>query len=439
MKNQNKKSKRVNIESFVDLIDALIEVEKSTNAKLADAGVRSSVRVEEGVGHVIIKSNDDTVFSMPVQYGSEEAAFGPLKKAIERAGKALMPKAVEPEVVMDKLPAAGEMPEEKFRSEMDKLAETANVRLVEYLGQDISACVINFTYDGADTIVRSGQTEMGSLHGHTWSEVKRAKSIVWPKVDELKRGVSQGHRGGSFAERLDEIVKSANAKLAEMGEPQLVVEADSAAFYVKAGSIPLFSLPKGVGSADDALAKAKAKIFGWLGEVRGVVDRRKHNARRAQDLEANSAWDMAVLAKANPEMDKSELWRLGPNADAASTLVEAAKKAVKAFNASLRLRFEGVEGVMPKDDMKMSFRGLTRGIIVSFGDEPCFVSMFPLVGNNASVGETASYVEATIASIGESRMRFYASIEAELARQEKFKDLAARRDALESEISAMAM
>lgn len=437
MKNEKKK-RRITIESVDDLVCALVGEEERANGALLLAGSESSVRVEEDVGAIHIRLNGEEVFSMKVTDASASASFGALKGAIERAKKSAMPKAAEPEVVVDKLPAADDMPEDKFRAEMDRLSETANVRLVEHLGQDISSCVINFTYDGADTVIRSGQTEMGSLHGRTWAEVKRAKSIVWPKVDELKRA-RQGHRGGSFSERLDEMVKSANAKLAEMGEPQLVVEADSAAFYVKAGSIPLFSLPKGVGSADDALTKAKAKIFGWLDEVRGVVDRRKHNAQLAEGLEANSAWDMAVLTKANPEMDQSELWRLGPNADAASALVEAAKKAVKAFNASLRFRFEGVEGVMSKDDMKMSFKGLTRGIIVAFGNEPCFVSMFPLVGNNASVGETAAYVEATIASIGESRMRFYAGVEAELARQEKFRDLAARRDTLEAEISAMAM
>ena len=455
MKNKGKKSKRVNIECVDDLIDALVDIEDNVNGKLYELGVKSTVKVEQGVGLVNIKIDDKIVFSMNVTDASASSAFGALKSAIDRAKKSLMPKEEAAKVVVDELPAPAERPakndmtEEKFRAELDKLAEMANERLVEHLGAEkISDVVINFTFDGTDTIVRSGEAELVTLHGHAFGAIKKAKSIVWPKVDELKSGKSgsvkagnaKAVRGGSFSERLDEIVKSANEKLAEIGEEPISVKADSVGVYLAEGKIPLYSIPKGVGSADDALEKVKAQIWEFVDAVRGTVDRRKHNVQRAKELEADSAWDMAILEKANPGMDKSELWKLGPNADAASAIVEAAKKAVKSFNASLRFKFDGLAEILGEnDERKMSVRGFTRGIVVSFGDDPCFISMFPLVGNNSSVDETAAFVGAHIASIGESRMKYYARISEEHARQQKLMDLAAKKDALESEIAAMAM
>ena len=455
MKNKGKKSKRVNIECVDDLIDALVDIEDNVNDKLYDLGVKQAVKVEQGVGLVNIKIDDKVMFSMNVTDASASSAFGALKSAIDRAKKSLMPKEESAKVVVDELPAPAERPakndmtEEKFRAELDKLAEMANERLVEHLGAEkIAGVVINFTFDGTDTIVRSGDTELVTLHGHAFGAVKKAKSVVWPKVDELKSGKGKSgsvkpgnaNRGGSFSERLDEIVKSANDKLAEIGEEPISVTSDSVGVYVSEGKLPICSIPKGVGSADDALEKVKAQIWEFVDAVRGVVDRRKHDVQRAKELEADSAWDMAILEKANPGIDKSELWKLGPNADAASAIVEAAKKAVKSFNASLRFKFDGLDDILGEnEERKMSVRGFTRGIVVSFGDDPCFISMFPLVGNNSSVDETAAYVGSHIASIGESRMKYYAGLVEEHNRQNKMRELAAKKDALESEIAAMAM
>lgn len=450
MKNKGKKSKRVNIECVDDLIDALVDIEDNVNEKLYDLGVKQAVKVEQGVGLVNIKIDEKVMFSMNVTDASASSAFGALKSAIDRAKKSLMPREEAAKVVVDELPAPAERPakndmtEEKFRAELDKLAEIANERLVEHLGAEkISDVVINFTFDGTDTIVRSGDTELVTLHGHAFGAVKKAKSVVWPKVDELKSGKTRNAksvRGGSFSERLDEIVKSANEKLSEIGEEPISVTTDSVGVYLAEGKIPICSIPKGVGSADEAREKVKARIWEFVDAVRGVVDRRKHDVQRAKELEADSAWDMAILEKANPGIDKSELWKLGPNADAASAIVEAAKKSVKSFNASLRFKFDGLDEILGEnEERKMSVRGFTRGIVVSFGEDPCFISMFPLVGNNSSVDETAAFVGSHIASIGESRMKYYAGLVEEHNRQNKMRELAAKKDALESEIAAMAM
>ena len=174
MKNNGKKSKRVNIECVDDLIEALVDIEDKANDQLAELGVNSSVRVEEGVDLVNIKVDYKVVFSLRVNDASASSAFGALKSAIDRAKKSLMPRE-EDNVVVDELPAPVDRPaknymtEEKFRAELDKLAEMANKRLVEHLGAEkISDVVINFTFDGTDTIVRSGDTELVTLHGHAF-------------------------------------------------------------------------------------------------------------------------------------------------------------------------------------------------------------------------------------------------------------------------------
>jgi len=438
MKNQKKK-KRVEINCGYDLIDALLHIAESANEKLADAGSESTVNVDSLEDTVSVKLDGKTVYSVSVTDENASSAFGPLKGAIERAKKLAMPKVDPPKTIVDDLDNT-DMAEERFRSELEKLAEMANERLVLCLGADkISEVVINFTFDGDDTVIRSGDTELVTLHGHAFGAVKKAKSVVWPKVDELKNA-SKPSRGGCFADRLEEIVKSANNTLAELGADSLSVKKDSVGYYVSAGSIPVFSLPSGVGSAEDAIRKANEKVHKFVDEVRGAVERRRQNAQRAKEIEDCSSWDVAILAKANPDMDQSEPWKLGPNADVAAAIVEAAKKSVNAFNASIRFKFDGIEEILGEGEKRrMCLKGFTRGLVVSFGDDPCFITTFPLVCNVANAGDTVAYVSATIASIGESRKKFYAAILEEEARRKRLMELAARKDALDSEIAAMAM
>ena len=456
MKNNGKKSRRVQIDCVSDLIDALVEIEENVNGKLFELGINSAVKVEEGVDLINVKIDDNVVFSMKVTDANASAAFGPLKNALERAKKSIMPKAEEPEVVADVLPQEKgkklfkRMDADGFNDQLSSVVNKANARLAEIRGgSDIKDVFIAFAFDGGRCIVSSGDREIADevTTDDIWGSFKRCRSAIWKCVDDSKpyrvvrapREVSDG-RGGSFAERLDEIVKSANEKLAEIGEDPITVTSDSVGVYLAEGTIPLCSIPKGVGSADDALNNVEARILKFVDEVRGVVDRRKHNVQRAKELEADSAWDMAILERANPEIDKSELYKLGPNAEAASAIVDAAKKSVKSFNASLRFKFEGLDEILgDNDERKMSLKGFTRGIVVSFGEDPCFISMFPLVGNNASVEETAAFVGAHIASIGDSRMKYYARIYEEYERKNKLVELSAKKDALEAEISAMAM
>lgn len=461
MKNQNKKSKRINIECVEDLVDALIDIEEAANDKLADLGVKSSVKVEEGVDLINVKIDDQVVFSMKVTDANSSAAFGPLKNAIERAKKSIMPKAEEPEVLTDALPdkpkkAFKKMDVDEFNSQLESVVEKANVRLVEIRnGGKIDDVAVCFVFDGGRCIVRSGDREIADVlvPDDVFGAFKRCREAIWQSVDDAKlsnAGLDERHErprkemagegsGHTFSERLDSLLAEANAKLAEMGETALAVTKDSVGVYVAAGNIPLCSLPKGVGDASMAIKKISEKVWSFVDSTRGAVERRKHNAERASELENDSGWDMAMIERANPSIDRSEPWKLGPNPEAAMEIVEAAKKAVKAFNASLRFKFEEVSELIGQDAMRLSVKGFTRGLAVLCGPDTCLVTNFPLVANNATTEETATFVGTSVASIGESRMAFYTRISEEHARQKKMRELAAKKDALESEIAAMAM
>ena len=457
MKNKAKKSKRVEIECISDLIDALAAVEEKLNEKLSYAKAPGEVRVEQGVGVVNVLSSGKVSFSMSVNDANAHAAYRPLKNALERAFNAIMPAVEEPSVLVDELPSGQSVDgySDRFKEELEKLAGMANERLMERLG-DVKDVVINFTYDGEDTIVRSGQTELIVLHGHSPAAVKKAKSIVWPKVDELKKSkgnitVNRKQDGGSvsFADRVSEVVSSANEKLKELGENPIEITSDSVGVYLTEGSIPICSVPKGVGDANVALEKVRASVNEFVRGVIGVVDRRKSNVQRANDLEAESSWSIAMIKKANPSIDGSddwelaikngEVWKFGPNPDAASAIVDAAKRARNAFNSKLRFQFEKVEEAIGEGRKRMTVSGFMRGIVVSFGDDPCFISTFPLVGNNSTVEETVAYVESTVSAIGESRIQMYERVCAEMERKDKLREIAAKRDALEEELKAMAM
>lgn len=461
MKNNGKKSKRVNIECVEDLVDALIGVEEKANEQLADLGVASSVKVEEGVGFVNVKADDTIVFSMKVTDANASAAFGPLKNALERAKKSVLPKVEEPEVVADALPKA-ERPERKgfkkmtvdeLKKELDSVAVHANERLIEIRGRDIADVAVCFVFDGASCVVKSGDREIAREDlSDVFGAFKRCRAAIWQRVDDVKgsRERTRPERperprqeaireSGTFADRLASLLAEANAKLAALGEPALVVTTDSVGVYVAAGNLPICSLPKGVGDAAEALKKVSEKIWAFVDSTRGAVERRTKDEARANELATDSGWDLAVIAKNCPGLDVSEPWKLGPNPEAATAIVEAAKKAVKAFNASLRFKFEEVSALLGTDAMKLVVKGFTRGIVVMCGENPCLVTNFPLVANNATTEEAATYVTTTVAAIGSSRMAFYARLAEEQARQEKLRALAAKKEALESEITAMAM
>lgn len=438
------KNKTPEINSVDELMCELVSLERKVNLKVPE----HEVRVEQGPGSINVNLDGKVVFSMSVNDGNASRAFIAFKSAIERAQKSVTPKYEGPEasVLFDALPPSEGL--EKFKAEMEKLAAAANARLVERLGQDAAAsAAIGFVYGEAETAVRSGETEIGKVSGTDLRAVKKAKALVWNKVDELKRQARENHeaeesRAGNFSEKLAAIVKTANEKLAEIGEAEMTVEEDSVGVYVSAGRLAVCSLPKGVGSAGDALAKVGERIKSFVNETVGVVGRRKMNAQRAEDLKGGCEWDLAMLERANLSDDKEsvmkEPWKYGPCAESSEEIVSAAKNAAKAFNTSIRHKFEELdEEVVGGIRMKVS--GYTRGVVVSFGDEACFVTNFPLVGNNATVTETAAYVGTTVKAIGDSRIEFYEKVCAETSRKNKLKELAERKDALMAEITAMAM
>lgn len=457
MKNESKKSKRINIKCVDDLVDALVFLEEMANKRIADSGADAHVGVEQGVGLINIKANDEVKFSMNVSDTNASYAFGALKRALDRAMKSLI-KVDDNQVT----PACSEIARvetngigiDKLKAQLDAVVDNANIRLVEIRnGGKIDDVAVCYVLDGSHVVVKAGDLEIARESLGDAKAFYRCRSAIWRSVDAAKPGrakrtavvekqIARASESTSrdFSARLDAVIESANEKLRELGEPAMHVESDSVGVYVKAGNLPVCSLPKGVGNAGDALEKVSKEVWAFVDATIGAANRRKPDLQRSQELETDSKWDMAMIERTNPSVDKSEPWKLGPNPDASAAIVEAAKKAVKSFNASLRWKFDdAVSEVIGPNEMKLSVKGFTRGIVVAYGNTPCLVTTFPLVANNATVEETVAYVSTTIASIGESRMKFYTRIATEHARQEKLRGLAAKKDALASEIAAMAM
>lgn len=462
MKNQNKQSKRIRIECIGDLMDALIKIEESVNEKLADAYVDSTVGVEEGVDVVSVKIDEKVVFSMRVTDDNASAAFGALKNAMERAKNSLMPKAEKPEVVSDVLPQEKgkrffkRMDADGFNEQLNAVVDNANARLAEIRrGSDIKDVVIAFAFDGGRCIVRSGDREIADeiTTDDIWASFKRCRAAIWQCVDDSKpyrarRTFERFERRvekpvedkRDFAHKLQGVVDSANEKLRGIGETELSVESDVVGFYVKSGTLPVASLPKGVGSADEALAKITEKVWSFVNSAKGAAERQKQISERAAEVEADSKWDMSFVKKANPEADESKPWALGPNPEMASAIVKAVNDAVSTFNRSLLMMFGEVADLLGgKEGMRLTAKGFTRGIVVSAGKSPCFISMFPLVSNNKATEEAVAFVSAKIAAIGESRTKFYQAVAAEHARQEKLRSISEKRAAIEEELRSMAM
>ena len=459
MKNQSRKSKRVYIGCVDDLVDALVGVETSANEKLEDLGSKSSVAVEQGVDCVNIKLDEKVVFSMAVNDANASSAFGPLSKAIDRAKKEAMPKTEPPKVLVDdinvdpKRRSFGKMDPDSFYAKLKDVVNNANARLVEILGADkINGVVIAAAYDGGRCIVRSGDREIADevTTDDTWASFKRCRAAILQCVDDAKpanarrtferRVEKPVDDKRDFAHRLQDEIVSANEKLREIGETELSVESDVVGFYVKSGTLPVASLPKGVGSADEALSKITEKVWSFVNSAKGAAERRKQCSDRAAEIEADSQWDLSFVKKANPEADDTKPWALGPSPEMASAIVKAVNDAVSTFNRSLLMTFGEVADLLGgKEEMRLTAKGFTRGIVVSAGKSPCFITMFPLMGNNKTTEESVSFVTAKIAAIGESRTKFYQAVAAEHARQEKLRSISEKRVALDEELKAMAM
>lgn len=441
---KNKKSKRrISIECVDDMIDALADLESAANERLAGLGA-PSVKVEAGCGTVAVRVGDTVAYSASVSDANASETYARARKVIERAQKDYAPKA------RDEAPEPPRnfegMTLEEMKERLDDVAEYANVRLVEIRGEQIADVAICAIFDGARCIVKSGDREVANVLADedVFGAFKRCKAAIWKSVDDAKpwrkeEPEKRVERVASFEERLGDVVRSASEKLVALGEPALAASSDAAGFYVKSGEIPICSVPRGVGSAKEALEKASSRLLSFVDSARGAVERRRRADARASEIETDSGWDIAMIARNCPDVDTSEPWKLGPNPEAASTIVEATKKAVRAFNASIRHKFDEVSGLLGLDTMKMSVRGFTRGLVVAFGAETCFVTSFPLVANNSTTEETSAYVGATIASIGESRVKYYASIEEEISRHGKIRAIAEKKAALERELAEMAM
>jgi len=283
----------------------------------------------------------------------------------------------------------------------------------------------------------------------------------------------------TLEERLKEIVDAANAEMSAW-KGELTVSSDDIGIYVYAGKIPVASAPKGIGE-EKAFEVISKRIRSFVDSARGAYERRLKNGERIAELEYNSACDKAMAARFGykPEEAKAEEvkeeakaeevkeeakaeevkeeakaeevkeekdWLWGPNPEVAKAIVSEMKKIVRSFNQKTRMRFAPLKGVVDETDLTMTIRGFTRGVVAMCGSEPCYITMFPLVGNNSTAEEMLAHLSAGMKALCENRIARFESIRAEMERVDQLHSISSRREALKAaeqaldkELEAMAM
>ena len=281
------------------------------------------------------------------------------------------------------------------------------------------------------------------------------------KTNEAKKPVEPPKR--PFNERLSEIVCKANEELSKINVEQLVVSSDSVGVYVCSGRIPVVSEPVGIKDDDSMVKSMNDKIWDFVHSARGAFERRQNDSERIGVLEYDTACDKAMYEKYNAKpaevqseggaeeksegaSDDSGDWKYFHDPDVAASIVRAVKRAIKPFNRTAGVRFYGLSTKIGEDAITMSIRGFSRGVVVMIGGEPCYITSFPLVGNNKTAEETIAYMEGAIKDLCEKRMAHLEAIKSEFERFDRLHELSNRREALRKEsetldnaLKAMAM
>ena len=310
--------------------------------------------------------------------------------------------------------------------------------------------------------------------------MKKVKVATWRRLDSMKKGpggkvrrfrqdratehdrvvsqnpqapVVQQPQKKPFAERLSEVVAKANEELAKYSADKLSVSTDSAGVYVTCGKLPVVSEPVGVKDDDSMIKSMNDKVWDFVHSARGAFERRQNDSERISMLEYDTACDKALhekFAKTEDKPDDSNAedetgeeheetgdWKYFHDPAVAESIVRAVKRSVKPFNRNAGVRFYGLSLKLGEEAITMSIRGFSRGVVVMTGGEPCYITMFPLLGSNKTTEETVTYLEAQLKAMCEKRMEYLNALKSEFERSDRLKELSNRRNALRKENEAL--
>jgi hypothetical protein len=279
--------------------------------------------------------------------------------------------------------------------------------------------------------------------------LKKTKRSIWAIVDKTrdevcgkenhgksenpeKKGRFDGKmlKGAAFDDlmgKINDLLVVANSKLNEMAVSSgnfpygmddlcMSVDADEAGIYIHSGRIPVCAVVR-AGSKEKLLRDIKSAVWSEVDATRSAIERRKSIKADADAFDAEcEKRDKAAAALVAAGLDESVL---GPSCDpeAAKAIVDAALEAVKNANKQVRYLYfpKAIDAVCGgKKEAKLVVKGFSGGVVILADGKPCLVSRFPKIGNNRTVEKTVAFIEADIASLGESRRKYFHMI------QEKF-------------------
>ena len=332
------------------------------------------------------------------------------------------------------------MTKEEMIKELDETIGKANVRLLEVVGEagSITDVVISAVY-GEKAMVNSGDKTLGEFT-LDMPGLKASKRAIWSVVDACKgksekpRHVERLSSMDDFKKRVDEMVRVANAKLAEvvkdgfpytMEEVKIEATIEDLVVYVHSGNTPVCAEIARWG-AFEAFERTRNAVWQVLMDTRAAVERRKGLRKEAEELaaeEAKMAAAIEALKSANVNPDVLGL----VNSDMAKAVVSEVRKAVHEANRGLYLNYGEAATVLggKVSDARMIVRGFLGGIVVSAGGKPCLVTRFPKSWNIGTLNKMTDFLKSDIAALGESRKKYMAKIQARFEREEKIRAAAA--------------
>ena len=83
-------------------------------------------------------------------------------------------------------------------------------------------------------------------------------------------------------------------------------------------------------------------------------------------------------------------------------------------------------------------KGFSGGIVILADGKPCLVSRFPKIGNNKTVEKTVAFIEADVASLGESRIKYFKLVQERFERENRLRALSEDIESTNGKLMAIA-
>lgn len=361
-------------------------------------------------------------------------------------------------------------------AELDDVLGKANIKLVNICEgkKPLEDVVITVEHGPDAEIVCSGIEIVDTIpNSDVFNALKATKRAIWAVVDKTRDDVcgksekpekhEKYEKNGKFygklikgiafddlIDKVNDLLVIANEKLENMvnesgnfpygiDDVRMYVDYDEAGIYIHSGRTPVCAVVR-AGSKEGLIREIKSAVWSEVDATRSAIERRMSIKADAEALaDECEKRDKAAAALVAAGLDTSILGA-GCDTDAAKEIVNAAKKAVKSANRGLTLYFpEAVEAIAGGlKEAKLVVKGFSGGIVILADGKPCLVSRFPKIGNNKTVEKTVAFIEADVASLGESRIKYFKLVQERFERENRLRALSEDIEATNGKLMAIA-